>query len=54
MILFAERMGRPPGLPLDTEAALEAMPRVEGTNGQLYLAQPLATSRFAPLTYASP
>ncbi|WP_353644613.1 ATP-dependent chaperone ClpB [Mesorhizobium sp. WSM2239] len=27
---------------LGVEAALEAMPRVEGTNGQLYLAQPLA------------
>ena len=27
---------------LGVEAALEAMPRVEGGNGQLYLAQPLA------------
>ncbi|MGB3389595.1 MAG: ATP-dependent chaperone ClpB [Pseudaminobacter sp.] len=34
--------GRPGDVRLGVEAALEAMPRVEGGNGQLYLAQPLA------------
>ncbi|RUM97781.1 ATP-dependent chaperone ClpB [Pseudaminobacter arsenicus] len=34
--------GRPGDVKLGVEAALEAMPRVEGGNGQLYLAQPLA------------
>jgi len=34
--------GRPKDVRLAVEAALEAMPRVEGGNGQLYMAQPLA------------
>ena len=34
--------GRPRDVKLGVEAALEALPRVEGGNGQLYLAQPLA------------
>ena len=34
--------GRPGDVRLGVDAALEAMPRVEGGNGQLYLAQPLA------------
>lgn len=34
--------GRPKDVRLAVEAALEAMPKVEGGNGQLYLAQPLA------------
>ena len=34
--------GRPRDARLGVDAALEAMPRVEGGNGQLYLAQPLA------------
>ena len=34
--------GRPRDVRLGVEAALEALPRVEGGNGQLYLAQPLA------------
>ncbi|RRI00691.1 ATP-dependent chaperone ClpB [Mesorhizobium tamadayense] len=34
--------GRVRDVKLGVEAALEAMPRVEGGNGQLYLAQPLA------------
>ncbi|TKT75216.1 ATP-dependent chaperone ClpB [Aquamicrobium sp. LC103] len=34
--------GRPGDVKLAVEAALDAMPRVEGGNGQLYLAQPLA------------
>jgi len=34
--------GRPKDVRLAVEAALEAMPKVEGGNGQLYMAQPLA------------
>ncbi|MEO4000565.1 ATP-dependent chaperone ClpB [Mesorhizobium sp. CAU 1732] len=34
--------GRPRDARLGVESALEAMPKVEGGNGQLYLAQPLA------------
>src|ERR1700754_1808232 len=34
--------GRARDVKLGVEAALEAMPKVEGGNGQLYLAQPLA------------
>ena len=34
--------GRPADVRLGVDAALEALPRVEGGNGQLYLAQPLA------------
>jgi ATP-dependent Clp protease ATP-binding subunit ClpB len=34
--------GRPRDVKLGVEAALEALPKVEGSNGQLYLAQPLA------------
>ena len=34
--------GRPKDARLGVETALEAMPKVEGGNGQLYLAQPLA------------
>jgi ATP-dependent Clp protease ATP-binding subunit ClpB len=34
--------GRPKDARLGVEVALEAMPKVEGGNGQLYLAQPLA------------
>ena len=34
--------GRPRDVRLAVEAALDAMPKVEGGNGQLYLAQPLA------------
>jgi ATP-dependent Clp protease ATP-binding subunit ClpB len=34
--------GRPRDVKLGVEAALEALPRVEGGSGQLYLAQPLA------------
>jgi ATP-dependent Clp protease ATP-binding subunit ClpB len=34
--------GRPRDVELAIDAALEALPRVEGGNGQLYLAQPLA------------
>ncbi len=34
--------GRPRDVKLGVEAALEAMPKVEGGNGQLYLSQPLA------------
>jgi ATP-dependent Clp protease ATP-binding subunit ClpB len=34
--------GRPRDVELAVDAALEAQPRVEGGNGQLYLAQPLA------------
>src|SRR5918994_6238875 len=34
--------GRARDVKLAVEAALEAMPKVEGANGQLYLAQPLA------------
>ncbi|MBS3648149.1 ATP-dependent chaperone ClpB [Pseudaminobacter sp. 19-2017] len=34
--------GRPRDVKLGVEAALEKLPRVEGGNGQLYLAQPLA------------
>jgi ATP-dependent Clp protease ATP-binding subunit ClpB len=34
--------GRPRDVKLGVETALEALPRVEGGNGQLYLAQPLA------------
>ncbi len=34
--------GRVRDVKLGVESALEAMPRVEGGNGQLYLAQPLA------------
>ena len=34
--------GRPRDARLGVDAALEAMPKVEGGNGQLYLAQPLA------------
>src|SRR5262245_53875552 len=34
--------GRPRDVKLGVEAALEAQPKVEGGNGQLYLAQPLA------------
>ncbi|WP_312798060.1 ATP-dependent chaperone ClpB [Tianweitania sp.] len=34
--------GRPKDVQLGVEAALEAVPKVEGGNGQLYLAQPLA------------
>ena len=34
--------GRPRDVKLAVESALEALPRVEGGNGQLYLAQPLA------------
>ncbi len=34
--------GRPRDVKLGVEAALEALPKVEGGNGQLYLAQPLA------------
>ena len=34
--------GRPRDARLGVDTALEAMPRVEGGNGQLYLAQPLA------------
>ncbi|WP_157018853.1 ATP-dependent chaperone ClpB [Mesorhizobium xinjiangense] len=34
--------GRPADVRLGVEAALEAMPQVEGGNGQLYMAQPLA------------
>ncbi len=34
--------GRPKDARLGVEAALKALPRVEGGNGQLYLAQPLA------------
>lgn len=34
--------GRPRDAKLGVEAALEALPRVEGGNGQLYMAQPLA------------
>ena len=34
--------GRPRDAKLGVDAALEAMPKVEGGNGQLYLAQPLA------------
>jgi ATP-dependent Clp protease ATP-binding subunit ClpB len=34
--------GRPRDVKLGVESALEALPRVEGGNGQLYLAQPLA------------
>ncbi len=34
--------GRPADVRLGVEAALEAMPKVEGGNGQLYMAQPLA------------
>ncbi|MBS9722421.1 ATP-dependent chaperone ClpB [Tianweitania sp. BSSL-BM11] len=34
--------GRPKDVQLGVEAALEALPKVEGGNGQLYLAQPLA------------
>ncbi|MET3662551.1 ATP-dependent chaperone ClpB [Aquamicrobium ahrensii] len=34
--------GRPRDVELGVDAALEALPRVEGGNGQLYLAQPLA------------
>ena len=34
--------GRPKDARLGVDAALEAMPKVEGGNGQLYLAQPLA------------
>src|SRR5690606_27259374 len=34
--------GRPKDVKLGVEAALNAMPKVEGGNGQLYLAQPLA------------
>ncbi|QDZ01508.1 ATP-dependent chaperone ClpB [Nitratireductor mangrovi] len=34
--------GRPQDVRLAVDAALEALPRVEGGNGQLYLAQPLA------------
>ena len=34
--------GRPADVRLGVEAALEAMPKVSGGNGQLYMAQPLA------------
>ena len=34
--------GRSRDVRLGVEAALEGLPRVEGGNGQLYLAQPLA------------
>ena len=34
--------GRPKDVKFGVEAALNAMPKVEGGNGQLYLAQPLA------------
>ncbi|APH73899.1 ATP-dependent chaperone ClpB [Aquibium oceanicum] len=34
--------GRPKDVQLGVEAALKAMPQVEGGNGQLYMAQPLA------------
>jgi len=34
--------GRPRDVELGVDAALEALPKVEGGNGQLYLAQPLA------------
>jgi ATP-dependent Clp protease ATP-binding subunit ClpB len=34
--------GRPGDVKLGVEAALQALPRVEGGNGQLYMAQPLA------------
>jgi ATP-dependent Clp protease ATP-binding subunit ClpB len=34
--------GRPRDIEMGVDAALEAMPRVEGGNGQLYMAQPLA------------
>ncbi len=34
--------GRPRDVEVGVDAALEALPRVEGGNGQLYLAQPLA------------
>ncbi|QDC01008.1 MULTISPECIES: ATP-dependent chaperone ClpB [Phyllobacteriaceae] len=34
--------GRPRDVELGVDAALEAMPKVEGGNGQLYMAQPLA------------
>ena len=34
--------GRPGDVRLGVEAALEAMPKVSGGNGQLYMAQPLA------------
>ena len=34
--------GRPRDVKLGVETALEALPTVEGGNGQLYLAQPLA------------
>ncbi|MCB1420503.1 MAG: ATP-dependent chaperone ClpB, partial [Notoacmeibacter sp.] len=34
--------GRPKDVKLGVESALNAMPKVEGGNGQLYLAQPLA------------
>ncbi|MDN2566975.1 ATP-dependent chaperone ClpB [Aquibium sp. A9E412] len=34
--------GRPKDVKLGVESALEALPKVEGGNGQLYLAQPLA------------
>ncbi|MBA3448787.1 MAG: AAA family ATPase, partial [Pseudaminobacter sp.] len=34
--------GRPRDVKLGVESALDAMPKVEGGNGQLYLAQPLA------------
>ena len=36
------RGGRARDVKIGVETALEAMPKVEGTNGQLYLAQPLA------------
>src|SRR5690606_17310054 len=34
--------GRPRDVKLAVDAALNALPKVEGGNGQLYLAQPLA------------
>jgi len=34
--------GRPRDVEMGVDAALDAMPRVEGGNGQLYMAQPLA------------
>ena len=34
--------GRPADVKLGVESALEKLPRVEGGNGQLYMAQPLA------------
>ncbi|MGE0283498.1 MAG: Clp protease N-terminal domain-containing protein, partial [Rhizobiaceae bacterium] len=40
--LISRAGGRPKDVELGVDAALEALPKVEGGNGQLYMAQPLA------------